>query len=74
MSALDYPVIVQPLTPDDGGGFLAIVPDLPGCMSDGETPEEALVNVRDAILTWIEAAGDMGHPVPPPSIELKLAS
>lgn len=67
-------MIVQPLTPDDGGGFLAIVPDLPGCMSDGETPEEALVNVRDAILTWIEAAGDMGHPVPPPSVELKLAS
>lgn len=74
MNALDYPVIVQPLTPEDGGGFLALVPDLPGCMSDGETPEEALVNVRDAILTWIEAAGDMGHPVPPPSVELKLAS
>jgi antitoxin HicB len=74
VNALDYPVIVQPLTPDDGGGFLAIVPDLPGCMSDGETPEEALVNVRDAILTWIEAAGDMGHPVPPPSVKLKLAS
>jgi predicted RNase H-like HicB family nuclease len=74
VNALDYPVIVQPLTPEDGGGFLALVPDLPGCMSDGETPEEALVNVRDAILTWIEAAGDMGHPVPPPSVELKLAS
>lgn len=43
-------------------------------MSDGETPEEALFNVRDAILTWIEAAGDLGHPVPPPSVELKLAS
>jgi len=74
VNALDYPVIVQPLTPEDGGGFLALVPDLPGCMSDGETPEEALLNVRDAILTWIEAAGDLGHPVPPPSVELKLAS
>ncbi|RZI99368.1 MAG: type II toxin-antitoxin system HicB family antitoxin [Brevundimonas sp.] len=74
MNALDYPVIVQPLSAADGGGFLAIVPDLPGCMSDGETPEEALFNVRDAILTWIEAAGDLGHPVPPPSVELKLAS
>jgi len=67
-------VIVQPLTAEDGGGFLALVPDLPGCISDGETPEEALVNVRDAILTWIEAAGDMGPAVPPPSVELKLAS
>ena len=74
MNALDYPVIVQPLPAEDGGGFLALVPDLPGCMSDGETPEEALINVRDAILTWIEAAGVMGHPVPSPSTDLKLAS
>ncbi|WP_442756871.1 type II toxin-antitoxin system HicB family antitoxin [Methylocystis sp. JAN1] len=36
-------------------------------MSDGEIPEEAVTNVRDAILTWIEAAMDLGHPVPPPS-------
>ena len=74
MNALDYPGIGQPVPAEDGGGFLALVPDLPGCMSDGETPEEALINVRDAILTWIEAAGDMGHPVPSPSTDLKLAS
>jgi predicted RNase H-like HicB family nuclease len=43
-------------------------------MSDGGTPEEAIVNVQDAILTWIEAAEDLGHPVPPPSADLKLAS
>lgn len=70
----DYPVIVQPLSEDDGGGYAAIVPDLPGCMSDGETPEEAVVNVRDAIIAWMEAAEDVGHAVPPPSLELKLAS
>lgn len=70
----DYPVIVQPLSEEDGGGYAAIVPDLPGCMSDGETPEEAIVNVRDAIIAWMEAAGDVGHVVPPPSLELKLAS
>ena len=52
----------------------AIVPDLPGCMSDGETPEEAIVNVRDAIIAWMEAAEDVGHAIPPPSVELKLAS
>ena len=74
MSPLSYPVLVRPLREDEGGGYLATVPDLPGCMSDGETPEEALANVRDAILTWIEAAGDMGHPVPSPSTDLKLAS
>lgn len=74
MSPLDYPVLVQPLTAEDGGGFLATVPDLPGCMSDGETPEEALTNVRDAILSWIEAAEDLGRAVPPPSAQLRLAS
>lgn len=74
MIGLQYPVLIQPLSLEDGGGFMATVPDLPGCMSDGETPEEAIVNVQDAILTWIEAAEDMGHPVPPPSTELKLAS
>ena len=63
----DYPVIVQPLSREDGGGYAAIVPDLPGCMSDGETPEEALINVQDAILTWIEGAQELGRPIPEPS-------
>lgn len=70
----DYPLIVEPLSEEDGGGFVAIVPDLPGCLSDGETPEEAVANARDAILTWIEAARDLGHDVPKPSRHLALAS
>jgi antitoxin HicB len=49
MRKLDYPVIIEPLAAENGGGFVAIVPDLPGCMSAGETAEEALANVRDAI-------------------------
>jgi len=36
-------------------------------MSDGETPEEALVNVQDAILTWLEGAEELGRPIPRPS-------
>lgn len=64
---LTYPVIVQPLSGPDGGGYAAIVPDLPGCMSDGDTPEEALANVPDAIAAWIEAAEELGHAVPAPS-------
>jgi antitoxin HicB len=74
MSRLSYPVVVQPLKDEDGGGFIATVPDLPGCMSDGETPEEALHNVQDAIEAWIEAAQDMGRKVPMPSSQLALAS
>jgi predicted RNase H-like HicB family nuclease len=67
MSRLEYAVVVEPLSTDEGGGFLATVPDLPGCMSDGATPEEALSNVQDAIAAWIEAARDLGHSVPRPS-------
>ena len=72
MNRLDYAVVVEPLPPEEGGGFVATVPDLPGCMSDGATPEEALGNVQDAIATWIEAANDLGHAVPKPSRRLAL--
>lgn len=67
MTRLEYAILVEPLSVEDGGGFLATVPDLPGCMSDGDTPEEAVTNVQDAILAWIEAAHDLGHEVSKPS-------
>ncbi len=73
MTRLEYPVIVEPHSEEDGGGFAARVPDLPGCMSDGETPEEALGNVRDAIALWIEVARDMDRPIPKPSRHLEIA-
>ena len=74
MTRLEYPVVVEPLPVEERGGFLATVPDLPGCMSDGATPEEAVSNIQDAIIAWIEAARDLGHAVPSPSRRLTLAS
>jgi predicted RNase H-like HicB family nuclease len=74
MTRLEYPILVEPLPSEEGGGFLATVPDLPGCMSDGDTPEEAVSNVQDAIAAWIEAARDLGHAVPKPSRHLALAT
>jgi len=65
--SLDYVIRIEKLSADEGGGYLATVPDLPGCMSDGETPEEALHNIQDAITAWIEAAKAWGQPVPQPS-------
>jgi predicted RNase H-like HicB family nuclease len=73
MPKLEYPVVIEPLPPDEGGGFLATAPDLPGCTSDGETPEQALVNVQDAIAGWIETAREIGRPVPPPSVRISAA-
>lgn len=66
MSAHDYEIHIRPLSAEEGGGYLATVPELPGCKSDGETPQEALENAYDAIGCWIEAAGEMGRAVPPP--------
>jgi predicted RNase H-like HicB family nuclease len=66
-AALIYSVTIQPLSAGDGGGYIALVHDLPGCMSDGATPEEALANVEDAIACWIEAARDIGRTIPEPT-------
>jgi antitoxin HicB len=62
----DYPVYLFPLSKADGGGFVAYVPDLLGCMSDGETQAEALENVQGAISEWIEEAIRLGKDVPAP--------
>ena len=65
--------IAQPLADELGvgggeGGWIAIVPELPGCKSDGDTPTEALSNAFDAIECWIEAAVEMGRAVPEPKV------
>jgi antitoxin HicB len=67
MKGLEYPFAVSPLSEDEGGGYLIEFPDLPGCMSDGATPEEALRNGADAVECWIEAMREAGRPVPAPS-------
>jgi predicted RNase H-like HicB family nuclease len=66
MNPQDYEVDIVPLGADDGGGFAAIVPELPGCRSDGDTPQEALDNAYDAVRCWLEAAREMGRPAPQP--------
>jgi len=69
----DYPVRLQRLPEDEGGGWLAEVPDLPGCISDGPTATEAVANVQDAIVSWIEAAEELGRPVPAPSADERFS-
>lgn len=62
-----YRISLRPLADDDGGGWLAEAPELPGCMSDGETPQQAVENLMDAITCWLEAAEEDGRPVPAPA-------
>jgi predicted RNase H-like HicB family nuclease len=46
------------LEPSDEGGFTAIVPVLPGCISEGETKEEAIKNIREVIELYCEPVKD----------------
>ncbi len=68
MNPYRYEVDVKPLSDELGGGYIAVVPELPGCKSDGETPQEALQNAYDAITCWIEAARELGRAIPEPTL------
>ena len=46
------------LEPSDEGGYTVYVPSLPGCVSEGDTEEEALVNIREAIELYLEPVDD----------------
>ena len=73
----EYMYEIAPLPKEDGGGYLIALPDLPGCMSDGDTIEQAIINGRDAFVAWISAAVDQGRPIPSPAskpVELVEAS
>ena len=60
---------------EEDQAFIARVPELPGCMADGETYEEAVTAVQIVIAEWIETARELGREVPPPrSIAAKAAA
>lgn len=63
----DYRLELRPLTADEGGGWLAAFPDLPGCMADGETPEAAIADARGAFACWMAAHVADGRAIPVPS-------
>ena len=46
------------------GGYVVTVPALPGCVSEGDTRDEAVVNIREAIEAYVEALRKAGDPVP----------
>jgi predicted RNase H-like HicB family nuclease len=65
MDRKEKPMRQVVLYPDhEDGGWIAEVPSLPGCVSDGNTREEAIQNVREAIETWIAGAEQVGMAVP----------
>ena len=53
MASTEYSVEVKPRPASEGGGFIAVVPQLPGCSGHGATPEEAARNAIDAIAQFL---------------------
>lgn len=64
--ALRYPIT---LIPEAEGGYTVKINDLPGCVSVGETVEEALAMIDDARRLWLEVAYEHGDDIPLPSTE-----
>lgn len=64
--AHEFEVVLQP---EEEGGFSVFVPRLPGCVSQGESREEALSMVKEAIEGYLESLAAHGDPIPPVEIE-----
>jgi len=63
---INYEIKIRRLTEEEGDGWLAKIPIRPGCMSDGETIEEAIANLADAKKCWIETSLELERPIPEP--------
>ena len=71
---MKYAIVLRELPEELGGGYQGIVPDLHGCMSDGDTIEEALSNTIAAAEDWLAVCAELGRPVPEPGLSHKRAS
>jgi predicted RNase H-like HicB family nuclease len=63
---MKYRVIIQQ---DEDGIFVAEVPSLPGCISQGTTRTEAVANIKEAVKAYIESLRKHDEPIPPPISE-----
>jgi antitoxin HicB len=64
--AVQYRVLIEP---DEDGIFVAEVPALPGCISQGQTRAEAVDNIKEAIAAYLASLKQHGEPIPPPVSE-----
>ncbi len=63
---MKYRVLIEP---DEDGVFIAEVPSLPGCITQGKTRGDALANIKEAIAAYLESLRKHSEPVPPPVSE-----
>ena len=60
-----YVVVLKPASHEDEVGYTVTVPALPGCLTEGDTVEEALLNAKEAIQAYVLSLKDRGLPIPP---------
>jgi len=70
----NYPSSKIMLYPAVEGGLVVEIPELPGCISQGETRDEALVMIEDAKIAWIRVALELGREIPEPVQDLETFS
>jgi predicted RNase H-like HicB family nuclease len=58
---------------DEDDAFIVEVPELPGCLADGQTYQEAVANAETIIQEWIKTAKDLGRSIPEPKGKLMYA-
>jgi len=61
-----YKYAIEIFYSEDDEGYIAVVPELPGCSAFGETEERALQEIKTAIDLWLSTARDMGREIPAP--------
>jgi antitoxin HicB len=62
-----YPFVVRRLPDEEGAGYLVEYPDVPRCIADGKTPEDAIRHGREALEACLATIADFGERVPQPS-------
>lgn len=72
MSELKYTIEI--FYSEEDGGYIAVVPELPGCSAFGEKPEDALREIKIAMELWIEAARKERREIPKPMCKELLKS
>lgn len=63
-----YSVQLRQLSEEDGGGWLASVPELRGCLADGKTPDEAYAELKEVLEFWLQVAREEGKAIPEPAM------
>ena len=66
--------LVEIFWSEEDKGYIAVVPDLPGCSAFGETLEEAAHEIKDAQESWLEACRNSGDSIPLPTVQARKAA